>query len=96
LRRADDVREEHRREHAVELPHRAHAGQELLDLVGDGVKITCPEDEVIARQFDPASTRDVLREVATVLNADHAVAAAVHHEGGNGDAGKYRPDIDGF
>ena len=45
LGRADDVREEHRREHPVRLRRLAHAGQKLLDLVEDVVRRRSREDD---------------------------------------------------
>ena len=52
LRRADDVGEEHRREHAVGLGRLAHAGQELADLVEDLAPAVCPGHVRVARQLD--------------------------------------------
>ena len=43
LGRADDVGEQHRREHAVADDRSPHTGQEMLDLVGDGVLRAEPE-----------------------------------------------------
>jgi hypothetical protein len=37
--RADDVGEEDRREHPIRLRNRSRAGEELLDLVRDGVGV---------------------------------------------------------
>ena len=57
LGRADDVREEDRREHAVGLRPAARAGQELLDLVDNRIGITGPQRVRVSRQLDELRSR---------------------------------------
>ena len=54
-----------------------HAGEELLDLVDDGVAVTDPPQMILAIQFHHASTRDVRGKVAPTLDADALLATAV-------------------
>ena len=77
--RADEVREQDRREHTVADSRRAQPGEELLDLVDDVVGL--PERDVrVARQLDEPRTRDVLGDVTTFLHARIAVVAAMNDQ----------------
>ena len=79
LGRADDVGEEHGREHAIGLGDAALAGHELLDLGEDRFRVAHPREVVAPGHLDEAGPRDPLGEVATALDRDR-VLAPVDHE----------------
>ena len=72
LGRTHDVGEQNRGKHTVELAHRALAGEKLLNLVNDLVRVADPGPVVISRQLDEACARD-LRGRASALRrpAEH-------------------------
>ena len=82
LRRADDVGEKYRRQHAVWLSSSSRPGQELLDLVDDAVgDITLAERIMIGSwQFNVFRTRDMSREVSSFLHSYTHVADALQHQ----------------
>ena len=61
LGRADDVGEEHGREHAIRLGPGPDAREELLDLVDDRVGIARPDEVLVAGELDELRARDLLR-----------------------------------
>jgi len=84
LRRAGDVREHQRREHAVGLGDRTGAGQELLDFPEHGFRVTCPGEMVDPRKLDVPGVRD-LRGELLAASIDDPVAAPVNDERRNVD-----------
>ena len=76
LRRADDVGEQDGRQHAMRLRRRADAGDEGLDLGDDRVLVAGPDQVVGARQLDVLGRRDVLGEVAAVVDGEARCASA--------------------
>ncbi len=85
LGRADDVREEDRREHAIDAGSPADAGQELLDLVEDRVLVSDERKVVDPGKLDEPRAMDPLREVASALDGKRSVAGAVHDQGRDAD-----------
>ena len=77
LSRADDVGEQHGGQHAVGLGSVARSGQELLDLVDDGVLIAKPPQVVDAGELDKFRAGDSVGQVAAVVDRDQAVAGSV-------------------
>ena len=57
--RADDVGEEHGREHAVMSRSRAGSRDEVLDLAQQGILVARPQQAAAARQLDVRCARDV-------------------------------------
>ena len=80
LRRADQIREEHGREHAVRLGAVPDAGHELLDLVEHRVLVADPRQVVVARQLDVLRAVDALGEIAGAFDRHGAIAGAVQDE----------------
>jgi hypothetical protein len=60
-----------------------NAGQELLDLIDDGVVVTGPELTISTGEFHVLRAVDVLGKVPSRLHWDHRVVTTMHHEGGN-------------
>ena len=94
LCRADDVREHHRRQHAVGLRHRAGTGEELLHLAEHRVCIARPGEMVDPRNLDVPGARDLRRELRACAPIHDPVGAPVDHEGRNVDRGEDGPDVD--
>jgi hypothetical protein len=67
-RRVDDVGEEDGGQESRRRVRAAPAGDEFLDLVDDGVELARPRQDVRARDGDEARSRDVLGEIAAVLD----------------------------
>src|SRR5919197_5819252 len=85
LRRADDVREHDRGEHAVGLGRRAGAGQELLDLAEHGFRVAGPRQVVDSGKLDVSGAWDLGGELLAGASVDDPVAAPVQDEGRNVD-----------
>ena len=94
LGRADDVGEHDRRQDPVRIADAARAGDELLDLVEQRVRVADEVDVVVAGQLDVARARYVLGQVAGVGDVDQAVAAAVHDQRRDPDRRKHRAHVD--
>ena len=71
----------------------AGAGDELLQLVEDGVEFTGPRHQVGAGEGHVAGTCDVLGQVAAVLAEVGVGVGPGDHEGRAGDIGQAPPDI---
>ena len=84
-----DVREHHRREHSVGLALVPRAGQELLDLAQQAVRVAEREHVVPALQLHVPSARNLRRDVAGVLDLQEAVLGPVHHERRHPDRGQH-------
>jgi hypothetical protein len=70
LRGADNVGEQHRGQHPRRLGEAADTGQELLDMA-QGELRRLPDQRVLdSRKLDQLRSRDVLGEVASVLDGD--------------------------
>jgi hypothetical protein len=78
LCRPDDVGEEDGREHPVERRMRSHAGQELLDLVEDGVLVAEPGQVVGTGELDDLRAEDPFAQIATELR--HRFVGAMQDE----------------
>ena len=76
---ADEIREEDRRQHAVGRRDRAHARQELLDLVQDLVRVE-ERHVVVTRELDEAGARNVRRDVPPLFHPRVQVAGSVEDE----------------
>jgi hypothetical protein len=63
LGRANNIREEHRREHAIRLAGWFVSGQDFLDFVDDLVAILCPPRVIHAMELDKTRPWDVLGQV---------------------------------
>jgi hypothetical protein len=72
--RRDDVGEQDRGEHAVRFSRVPRAGQELLDLVDQGVAVAGVDQVVLAWELDELGPGDVLRQVAGVVRTNEEVA----------------------
>ena len=66
LRRADDVGEENRGEHPVDVAGLAAADEELLDLVQQAAAVSDEHEMVVAAELDQAGVGDPLRQVAAL------------------------------
>ena len=80
FRRADDVGEHHRREHAVGFLLDPSAGEEGAHLFDDRLGVTGPREVVRARQLDVARPWDLLRHPLRGAPVHDAVAVPVQHE----------------
>ena len=85
LGRLDDVGEEERREHPVGFRCGASSRQELLDLAEDRVGVPGPGPVVAAGELDEPCARDMLSDVAPMLDADERIVRAMDDEGWRGD-----------
>ena len=81
----DDVREQHCGQHSVVLGVPADAGQELLDLADDSVRVTDPRQVVLAGHLNEARAGDVFGEVAPGRDRECPVASAVQDQRWNAD-----------
>ena len=64
LRRSNDVGEQDRREHTVDVLHVSLSRQELLDLVQHRVLVRAPGFVISSRQLKEAGRRDPVGDVA--------------------------------
>ena len=67
---ADDVGEEHGREHAIVSRSRAGSRDEVLDLAQEGVLVARPQQAAAARQLDVRCAGDPFGQVASVRGLD--------------------------
>ena len=84
-RRADDVGEQDRREHAVDLGLGAgllvpHAQEELFERSSVGLPVGCGDRMVGAGQLDVPRSRDVLGKMGRSLTDERVLCVAVEHE----------------
>ena len=93
LRRADDVREQDRREHPIRLLGLARAGDELPDL-RDGAIGVEPGQVVAAGQFDVARAGEVRCQPAGILDVAHPVARRMHDQGRHVDRRDHVAHVD--
>src|SRR5712692_6086275 len=70
------------------------AGEELLDLVHDGVRIADPGLVIVAGELDEPGAGDMLGDVAALLHPDRPVAGPVQDESGHADQGQHVPGVD--
>src|SRR3954467_6749717 len=94
LGRADDVGEQDGGKHAVGFRHRPCAGQELLDLVGDCVRVAGGDPVIRARKLDELRAGDPGREITALRHVDVVVAGPVEDERRDLDRGEDVPDVD--
>ena len=80
LRGVDDVGEQHGGQDSLDSRQRPDAGEELLDLVQQGVGVAREEQVVGAVELDELGSGDAVGEVATHLNPYHPVVPPVEHE----------------
>src|SRR5262245_16255577 len=81
LGRADDVREEHGREHSVELRLlRPCPGDEALELGEHRFAIAHKRPVLVSGKLDELRTRDLLCDVHGVLERHELVIGSVHHQ----------------
>ena len=76
-RRVDEVGEQHRGQHPVDLGGPADAAEEVLDAPDELLDVALEEEVLVAVELDEVGVGDVLGEVATVIDADPHVVAAV-------------------
>jgi hypothetical protein len=93
LRRRDDVREQDCGGDHVAFGGLVRAGQELLDLVEEGVGVAHEEQVVVAGQLDVGRAGDALGEVATGADPDEAVPGSMQDQCGDGKGREQRPHI---
>src|SRR5262249_26067496 len=93
FRRADDVGEQDRREHAIGFG-RTNAGEELLDLVDDRGAVAYRRDVVLPGQLDELRAGDVLGHVAGVPDPRDAVADTMDDERRDANGGKHVTNVD--
>src|SRR5439155_22834742 len=62
LGRTDDVGEQHGSEHAIDVGNGPHAGQELLDLIENGILVADPGQMIGAGELDQPRAGNVPRE----------------------------------
>ena len=75
LRGRDDIREEDGGQHTVGLALVALAGEELLDLINDLVRVRDPRPVVVARKLDVVGVWNLFREPARTFYVDPVVSA---------------------
>ena len=71
--RADDIGEEHGREHAVVPRSRPGSRDEVLDLAQQRILVARPQQAASARQLDVRCAGDVLSQVAAVPGVDRRI-----------------------
>lgn len=94
LGRADNVREQQRRQHPIRLGVMLHAGQKRLDLINDRIAVPMEGRMVDTRQLHELRVRDLLSQMPAPTDLHHPIAGAVQHQGWHADSGQHRPDID--
>ena len=92
LGRADEIGEEDGGQHAVGSAHGTRPGEELLDLVEDLVGVDGHE-VVVACELDVARARDLLGDVAPLLDLHVEISGAVQHERRAADAREQLTDV---
>ena len=70
LGRTHDIGEHHGRKNAVDVVYAPDAGQKLLHFIEQGFLIARPWHMVVTRHFHEASTGDLRRQPAPLLNFD--------------------------
>ena len=93
LGRGHDVGEEDGHGQHIGLGPAAGTGQELLDLINQGVGVAHKEQVVVARKDDKSSAGDVLGQVLASTQVDVTVSLPMHDQGGNRDGGEKRANI---
>jgi hypothetical protein len=89
LRGADDVGEAHRGQHPVGRDRWAHTGEELLDLIDQGIGVTGEEQVVVTVEFPVGGIGDVLGQVAAVLHPHLPISSPVQHQRRSLDGGQH-------
>jgi hypothetical protein len=86
--RGHDVGEEDPHRQHVALGPTPRTGQELLDLVCQGVRVTHEEQVVVTRENDELGIGDVLGHVPSAPQMDDTVSFTVEHQSGTRDRGE--------
>src|SRR5579872_1578220 len=81
--RADDVREQHRCQHAMAFALRNRSGEELLDTVADLLREE--KKMILSGQLDQSRIGNVLCNKTPALDGDERVVLAVNDKGGHAD-----------
>ena len=92
--RVDDVDEHDGGEHPVRLRPTANPGQELLDLVEDGVGVVTERQMILARQLHVPGAGNAAGEEATGVDVDGLVTPRMQDQGGDLDGGQHVADVD--
>jgi hypothetical protein len=94
FRGPNDVGEQDRRQHSVELRlFRAHRRNEAFDLFDHGVDRSEEGRMIDTVEFGHLRSWDPARDVADLLEVPHPIAPPVHHERGHSDGWEHRPGI---
>ena len=91
--RADDVNEQHRREHAIGFGYVANTCQEFLDLADQCLRLARPGEVVGAGQLDEATVRDLRGEQAVTLRNHVLRVRTEEHKGRNADGRQDGSDV---
>ena len=94
LGRTDDVGEQDRSEHAVDVGGRAHAGEEFLHFVEHCVLVPYPRQMIDAGELDQARTGDVPRQEASFLDVGVQIAHALQDQRRHANRRQHGADID--
>ena len=94
LCRADDVGEEDRRQYAIGVPDRAHAGEELLDLVEHRILVADPRQMIRAGELDELRTGNATGDPATFLDPRLEIIRTVEDKGRHVDGRQHSANVD--
>ena len=94
LGRADDVGEEDRRQYAIGVPDRAHAGEELLDLVEHRILVADPRQMIRAGELDELRTGNATGDPATFLDLRLEIIRTVEDKGRHVDGRQHSANVD--
>src|SRR5580765_445978 len=94
LGRADDVGEEDRRQYAIGVPDRAHAGEELLALLEHRILVTDPREMIRAGELDELRTGNATGDPATFLDLRLEIISAVEDKGRHVDGRQHSANVD--
>src|SRR6478672_625522 len=81
LRRSDDIGEQDRGEHTVDILHMSLSGQELLDLVKHRVLVRAPGFVISSWQLKEAKRWDPIGDVAPCFDDLDLVVGPMQHQG---------------
>src|SRR5689334_1368141 len=93
LRRADDVREEHRRKDSLSLGCGPCPGQELLKLGGQPGLVASPEQVLASWQLEVPSARNAIRQIAAEDWRNERGVRMGDHQGWHSDRRQQVPHV---
>src|SRR5215471_9574017 len=94
LGRIDDVSEEHGHQGAVRLDCTPLSSEELLNFVGNGIRVADPPQMILAWKLGELCTRNMLSEVTALAGVERAITGPMEDKGRHPNDRQDRPDVD--